>query len=212
MNSPNLEILKYVATAIIALLPLLFALPASLKTWKELGHLLRAHRRDECEFALRMVKEIADPNIKGYAEELAYAALTGDRHLNHGQRKVLLSMRNAEQRIAAYMSTRQLVAVSTELQGFSWKKRRHARAGYRRFLRISYFGAYLLLCMLAFSPWLFWGFTKAEEPMPTGMVALQAMALVYFLSPAIYVLNAGVRLNDAQKLMLEVANDPVNQA
>jgi hypothetical protein len=65
MNLPDSEIFKYVVTVGIALLPLLVALPPNLKAWKELGHLLRAHRRDECEFALRMVKEIADPNIKG---------------------------------------------------------------------------------------------------------------------------------------------------
>lgn len=212
MNLPDSEFLKYAVATVVAMLPLLVALPASLKAWKELGHLLHARRRDECEFALRMVSEIDDPNIKRYAEELAYAALTGDRHLSHGQRKVLLSLRNVEQRIATYLSTRQLLEVSTELQGFTWKKPRYTRAGYRQFLRVSYFLAYLSLCILAFSPWLFWGFTKSGVPMSGGMIALQAIALVYFLPLAIYFLNGSVRIHDAQKLMLEVANESISPA
>lgn len=199
--SIDLELLKLIVPAFIALLTLVFALPKSLAAWEERRHFHRVHRRAESDFALQLSETLVDSNIKRYGEELGYAALVGDRHLGHAQRKLLLSFPDAQQLVETYMRTRDLLDVSCEKQGLVWKKPRFERKGYRLYLRLAWFFSYLLTVALAFSPWLTWGVSHPHTPMSSSIIWAQVVAILYFLPFAIYFLVVAVRISEAEKLM-----------
>lgn len=198
--SIDLEFIKLLFPAVIALLTLLFALPKTLTAWEERRHFHRAHRRTESDFAFQLSETLGDSNIKRYGEELGYAALIGDRHLSHAQRKLLLTLPNAQQLVETYMRTRDLLDVSCEKQGLVWKTPRLERKGYRLYLKLAWFFSYLLTVGLAFSPWLVWGIFHPHAPMPNSTIFVQTAAIIFFLPFAFYFLKVAVRISEAEKL------------
>lgn len=199
--SIDLELIKLFVPAVIALLTLLFALPKTLTAWEERRHFHRAHRRTESDFAFQLSETLGDSNIKRYGEELGYAALVGDRHLSHAQRKLLLTLPDAQQLVETYMRTRDLLDVSCEKQGLVWKKPRFQRKWYRLFLRLNWFLLYLLAVLLAFSPWLSWGIIYPHTPTSSATILAQVVTIIFFLPFAIHFLNVAVRINEAERLM-----------
>ena len=175
--------------------------PASLKALKEFFHIKRAQHREESNFALALAEKFNDPNVKRYGEELGYAALIGDSHLNHDQRKFLLSFTDAAQIVETYMQTRHLLSVSSAKQSLVWKKPRWEMKNYRLFLRISWFFLYVMTSIFAFLPWLTWIVFQSNTPMSGPIIVALIGALVIFMPFAIYFLSIGVRIGAAEKLL-----------
>ena len=199
--SIDLGLIKLFVPAVIALLTLIFALPKTLTAWEERRHFHRAHRRTESDFAIQLSEILGDSNIKRYGEELGYAALVGDRHLSHAQRKLLLTLPDAQQLVETYMRTRDLLDVSCEKQGLVLRKPRFQRKGYRFSLRLFWFLAYLLAVLVAFSPWLSWGIIYPHTPMSSAAILVQVVTIISFLPFAIHFLNVAVRISEAERLM-----------
>ena len=204
MTPLDLEILKTILVTLTAAISIGFALPASLKALKEFFHIKRAQRREESNFALALAEKLNDPNIKRYGEELGYAALIGDSHLNHDQRKFLLSFTDAAQIVETYMQTRHLLSVSSAKQSLVWKKPRWEIKSYRLFLRIGWFFIYVMTSISAFSPWLTWIVFQSNTPMSGPIIVALNGTLVICLSIAIYFLSIGVRIGVAEKLLERV--------
>ncbi len=183
------------------LLAFFVGLNASLKAWREFSHLLRAQRRVEYEFARKLSDSSKDSNIERYASELGYAALVGDRHLQHKQRKFLLSLPDAEQKCAAYMRARDLLAIEQDPPGFKWKVARYARPAYRCFQKWIWSIAYVAAGVSAFLPLIFWAYSSPRLAMPAAMWAVQGMTAVYFLPVAAWCLVTAKRIGEAEKLM-----------
>lgn len=197
----DLELLNLVVSTFIPVLTLVFAVPASLKAWGESRYISRIQRRAESEFALRFSAALDDANIKRYGEELGYAALIDDRHLSHVQRKLLLSFPNAQQLIETYMRTRNFLDIC-EKQGFVWKKSRYERKGYRVYLRLGWYLAYLFTAVMAFSPLLMWATFYSDTPMTSSMIGAQVITIIY-LPFAFRFLMVAARIGEAEKLMRE---------
>ncbi len=192
-----------------AALALVFALPAALKNWKEFSYMQRAHRRAEHDFALAFSKTLDahDPHIKRYAHELAYAAMVGDRDLNYAQRKVLLAMPNAEQRIREYLKVAALLTVSTTEQTLVWKSKNHQNSNYRKVVHHGAFIAYLVFILGAMLPWLFWGnFDAGSSTLKAGNTTL-LMITLYCLPSAIFFLVHSVKIDIAQRLIKAIADE-----
>jgi hypothetical protein len=213
----KIEIINYLVTAIfgalILVLPHIFGFPNFLKTWKESSNMLRVHRRAEHDFALALNKDITMPNphIARYAEELGYAALVGDRHLLHAQRKVLLAMPNSQLRISQYLKVRTLLTVCTSAQGLVWTALSHRCSNYRKRVRIACGWSYLFSMLVALLPWVYWMIFNRDKAMPNELAAGLVLLTIYGIPTAIFCLVYGSRISQAERLMKAVADESINQ-
>jgi len=180
-------------------LALFVGIPNSIKAWREMASILRAQRRIEHEFASRLGSK--DPVIERYANELGYAALIGDRHLRHEQRKYLLSLPEAEQKSAAYMRSKELLVIEGSPICFMWRKSRFKSKIYRRLLKAIWWIGYFFSGVLIFLPSFWWTLNYTNTPMPASIWKLQFLSALTFLPVAGGCLVMAKRIADAEILM-----------
>ncbi len=199
----DIETLRVGLTALGSLLAAVVGFPVLRKTLAEFRHLDRGRRRTESDFAFKLAEATGDPVIRRYAEELGYAALTGDRHLTHDQRKGLVSLPDSERDIETYMRTRKLVKVVVDERHFAWKQPRYEQQRYRSLVRSGWMVSYGTFCLLAVAPWLVWGIAL-RSPWPTSLVGLQACTLLIFSPVAFMSLLAASLINESEQFLKDV--------
>jgi hypothetical protein len=182
----------------LALLLMLAGAPLSLALVERLRR--QRHRRGASAFALALARQLGDPQIVHYAEQLGYAALVGDAHLTHAQRKFLLSAPDAADLIARYLHVQTLLFPSCEERRFVWRRARHEHRGYRSMVKIARLVCYIGSCMLACLPALTWVQLHGAQPMPAPLAGVQAGFCLVFLGLAIRSLRLGQRLARAELL------------
>lgn len=209
MDIENVKLALTALGALAAIATPLLGSPLARKTLAEVRHLERGRRRTESDFAFKLAEATGDAVIKRYAEELGYAALTGDRHLTHEQRKCLLSLPDAERDIETYMRTRKLVMVVDDERHFAWKRPRYEQARYRLLVRVGWLIPYLACCALAASPWLVWQFAL-HGPWSSTLGALQAYMFLLFAPPAVMCVRAGSLVNESEQFIKDIRKRKVN--
>lgn len=183
---------------VLAVLLMLVGAPLLLQGWERLRRGQR--RRRASAFALALAQQLGDPHVGRYAEELAYAALIGDVHLSHAQRKFLLSVPDAEDLVARYLSVQALLVPCCDERRFIWRRARHEHHLYRSVVRIALLVCYLGSCVLAFLPVITWALVHGGMGMSTSLAALQAGFGLAFLWIALWSLRLGQRLSRAELL------------
>ncbi|PWK32331.1 hypothetical protein [Cupriavidus plantarum] len=141
---------------VFSVLPLVSApllqLPALRKAWDEVRHLRQDRKKRDAEFATKLFEQSGDVHVKRYAEELAYAALVGDNHLSHQQRRFLLSCEDAQKTIGQYLLASVWVQIDVREGRFAWKTARHGSRAYRIAAQVSYLLGYLAWGCFASAP------------------------------------------------------------
>jgi hypothetical protein len=188
-------------TVCVALLGAVIALPSAMKAFAERRYVQRSNRRAESEFALKMSKELDDPSIKRYAIELAYAGLIGDSHLTHEQRKCLLNMPEAENKIERYMQVRSLVDVCCDKRGFNWKTQRYEVKLQRQLVKVAWFASGYVLIVCAFLPSLTWVVRHSDQTMPANFIWGHIIFFLSFFYLACCSAKNAVRIVLAENLM-----------
>lgn len=130
----------------------MFQLPAMRKGWDEVRHLRRDRRKREAEFAAKFYEQSGDARVKQYADDLSYAALIGDNHLNTDERRFLLALKNPEKAIDRYLKTFPYVQIQLTEMKLAWRKKRYASKAYRAIMRIAYLIGYMAFAFFAGLP------------------------------------------------------------
>lgn len=130
----------------------LLQLPAVWKGLEEVRNLRKDRRKKEADFANKVFEQTGDVHVGAYARDLSYAALVGDDHLNQAERKLLLSMPDAERVIDAYLKSFFFIKVFALEQQIGWRAERYSKKYYRVFLRVLYLARYFIFGMLAGLP------------------------------------------------------------
>ena len=182
----------------LAMLLMLIGVPLAVQGWETLRR--RRRRHSASAFALALARQLGDPHVGNYAEELGYAALIGDVHLSHAQRKFLLAGPDAEDLVARYLSVQALLIPCCDERRFIWRRARHEHGLYRSVVRIAQLVCYFGSCMLAFLPVITWGLVHGSADMGPGLLALQAAFALTFAGLALWSLRLGQRLGRAERL------------
>ncbi len=215
MGMPVVEVL---GTLVIGVLSLLLTLPGSQEAWGRVRHALKSRRQTECELALKLAESTGDPDIKRHAEELGVAALVGDRHLSHGQRKQLLSIPGSEKVIELYMQSRKLVKVVDSREVLAWKSDRFSKRWYRRTVRAGWAIAYFASALSVLAPSLVWKLFYAHQATSGLVLGLQAFTALTMVPLAMLCLYNGSLVSGAERLLtlagdgLSLSRAPGNEA
>ncbi|WP_143134758.1 hypothetical protein [Burkholderia ubonensis] len=199
----EIDFLSKIAVPIAALIAsALFQLPTMRKTWDELKHLRRDRRKREAEFALKFFEQCGDPRVRLYAEDLGYAALIGDRHLNTEERRFLLSLKDPERMIDRYLRAFPLVSISINQRRLAWKAKRHTSKLYRSGARAGYLIAYIAGAIFASLPILLRDHIDPDHKLPAIAIVIP---LIYCMSMgvpfAFFCLRRSVLLGEAERLI-----------
>lgn len=182
------------------------SVPSVIKIMAEIKHLRRVRRRAESEFAFKLSDRSSDPTLNRYAMELACAALVGDNHLTHQQRKVLLSLVDSEAVISKYIKAQRLVKINSGAPYIEWKLNRHKKPGSRRMIKILYYVAYLGFSTIAFLPLILHSFFPKNTVLNTAFWSFQAFWGVYFVAVSAFCLKSAAYLSLAEQL-IEIAEN-----
>ena len=182
----------------LAVLLMLIGAPLAVQGWERARR--RWRLRSASAFALALAKQLGDPYVGNYAEELGYAALIGDVHLSHAQRKFLLAGPDAEALVARYLSVQSLLIPCCDERRFIWRRARHEHGLYRSVVRIIQLVCYFGSCVLAFLPIITWGLVHGGADMGASMLALQAAFGLTFAVIALWSLRLGQKLGRAEQL------------
>lgn len=181
---------------------LIFQLPVMRKGWDEVKHLRRDRRKREAEFATQFFEQCRDPNVKRYAEQLSYAALIGDSHLNTDERRFLLSLKDPERAIDRYLRTFPWVRIYISQRRLGWKKKRYASTGYRNLARAGYMVAYLAWVYFAGLPVFLREFYDPQHKLDPGALALPLLYCMSFGVPFAFAsLRRSFLLGTAEQLI-----------
>lgn len=200
---------KQLVALSITILPLLISLPAALKAWIEAKHHKSSLKRAESEFAFKISDRLQDSSLARYSEELAYAALVGQRHLTHAQRVVLLRQTDSEHMIARYSRLRQLVKVDITWPHLRWKGDRYNWPWYRNSIIYISFALYFVFS--------FAGVLLLIMPEVAAISLMvdrteMGLAIIYLLIMSSWLLVDALKLGLAADLIKTAAQQPPVQS
>jgi hypothetical protein len=189
------------------------AIVAALKvpaSWHDLQHKDRARRRAESAFAELLAQHTNDDNVKRYAAELGYSALVGGRKLTNLQRRCLIAMPDAESVISAFLKLTDWLTVDTNEQSIRWHPDWRSNSTRRLFAKSLLFVTYLIFCLAATGPAIWWWSVSDSKPMPGSVIALLTVTLLMFFPLAAFCFHLGAKCSWAARLLQELA--PTEQA
>ena len=185
-----------------AFIGIALAMPTVVKGLLDLKQFDKTRRRAEAEFLLKADQFLHDPRLRSLGEKLTYAALTGDYHLTHDQRVVLVSNDDPEHAIRMYARVRRLLKIEATLRALQWKHPRLERRWWRRTLKTAGVVGYLLIAMAGFAPWLYLNFNPPTRPLSAGEISMQVLWTMYGLGIAAMCLSGTLKMSMAENLML----------
>lgn len=199
----DLEFLSKIAIPLAAMLAAgIFQLPAMRKGWDEVRHLRHDRRKREADFAAKFFEQCGDPNVKRYAEDLGYAALIGDAHLNTEERRFLLSLKDPERVIDRYIRTFPWVRIYLNQRRLGWKKYRYTSKTYRHLARAGYMLAYVAWAFFAGLPFLLRDLYDPQHKLPFSTLAIPLAYCMSFGVPlAVACIRRSFLLGDAEQLI-----------